>query len=72
VDALGDVGLDDVDEHHHGAEEEPERLATVLAGAPGCRSVDRLEHGRARPMFDDPARPTEPAICAATSERMSP
>ena len=24
------------------------------------------------PMFADPARPTEPAICAATSERISP
>ena len=73
VDAVGDFGLADVDEHEHGAEKEARRVGEVLSGAAGGRSVDGLEHRVAwSPMFAEPARPTEPAIWAATSDRMSP
>ena len=73
VDALGDVGLADVDQHHHRAEQQARGVRQVLARAPRRRAVDRLEHrAAARRCWPSRRGPTEPAICAATSERMSP
>ena len=44
MDALGDLGLADVHEHHHGAEQQARGVRQVLAGAARRRAVDGLEH----------------------------
>ena len=72
VHPLGHVRLVDVHEHHDRAEQQPRRVRQILPRAARRRAVYRLEHRDASPIFAEPARPTDPAICAATSDRMSP
>ena len=56
MDPAGDVGLADVDEHHHRREQKPGRVGDVLSRPPRRGAVDRLEH---RAPIPDVRRPGE-------------
>ena len=50
----------------------PEGLATFCPARRGALPWIASNIATCSPMLAEPARPTEPVICAATSERMSP
>jgi len=72
VDPGGDGGLPDVDQHHDGGKQQPRGIGDALARDVRRAAWIASNMATCSPMLALPARPTEPVISAAMSDRMSP